>query len=110
MRPSSAPAPRSRTRRDPRAPGGCPCRAHREFLAAPSRPPATGWLLSSTGPRPGRARSPAQSRTPSSFYASIPSMLSLTSAALVLQLPVPVIRGADILVADDDETSVRFLK
>jgi putative two-component system response regulator len=34
----------------------------------------------------------------------------LTSAAFILQLRLSVIRSADILVADDDETSVRFLR
>jgi putative two-component system response regulator len=34
----------------------------------------------------------------------------LTSAAFVLQLPVSVIRHAAILIADADETSVRFLR
>ena len=39
-----------------------------------------------------------------------PPRPGLTSAALVLQLRVSVIRHADILVADDDETSVRSLR
>src|SRR5215208_135306 len=42
---------------------------------------------------------------------SVSSASSLTSAAFVLQLArVLMVRNADILIADDDEISVRFLR